>query len=73
LPIIAQAGEYMMPRSAVSKYGTGLMNSLRGGTFQSGGSGGAPIQIVLEQDSNRTAEWLVPAIPGMVKRLRLNQ
>jgi hypothetical protein len=49
------------------------MNSLRGGTFQSGGSGGAPIQIVLEQDSNRTAEWLVPAIPGMVKRLRLNQ
>jgi hypothetical protein len=73
LPIIAQAGEYMMPRSAVSKYGTGLMNSLRGGTFQSGGSGGAPIQIVLEQDSSRTAEWLVPAIPGMVKRLRLNQ
>jgi hypothetical protein len=71
-PIMAQAGEYMMPRSAVSRYGTGLMNSLRGGTFQGGGQGGGGT-VVVELDGEQVASIVVPHIPTQVKRLRLNQ
>ncbi len=63
-PIWAQSGEFMMSRAAVNRIGAGALSAMNSGS-------GGGVTIVLERDGRREAQWLVPFIPGEVRRLGL--
>jgi hypothetical protein len=71
-PVIAQSGEFMMRRSAVSKYGVGFMQSVNNGTA----GGGVSIvinnpQVRDDRDLNELTDKIMQRLPKRLTRAGL--
>jgi len=73
--IATSAGEYHMPRTAVSRYGVGFMDSVRTGQYQHGDGGGTTFQFNIQGGGDGLErdieENVVPILERLVRQRRL--